>query len=707
MERELGQGATAFALLVKRNGEECVLKIARTEEDNDRLRQEAEVLKKLRSDFIVDLEEVVELRGRVTLVLESAGDRTLAQWLREEGPLSFDLLQRFGTNLLEALASLERRGIPHRDIKPANIGVVSPQKKKLQLVLFDFSLSRAPADNIHVGTGPYLDPFLSCREPARWDQAAERYSAAVTLYEMATAQLPQWGDGQSDPAVTDAVLNLAAEQFPDIARDQLIEFFERALHRDPKKRFDNAEEMKDAWKLVFDEAEQQTITTATGEEVNVEEEIKKATPETLLAVLGLSARAINALDRVNVLKVSDLLSYPLGDIHTMRGVGHKTRREIVGVVDELRMRLPEFRAAAKFEETKIDREVDEGDLADLTLDELHARVMGRKPAGRSEGQWRIRTTLLGLNPERPTQAGNWPSQRDVAGWLKLTSGRIGQVVMADRKRWTKDAALTCLRQDVLSQLHSSGGVMTARELAEWLRISRKTDMRDEEALRLASAIGRVAVETEQGLADPRFLLRRSGNRVLVACSPDLASYAGRLGEEADKIAAEDPLPPRIRISNRLAAVAPPREFPQGCSQPTPERLVHLAAAASETAAVSTRQELYPRGMSAERALRLGIGAITGLGLEKGEGQTLRFTAEDVRRRIVSRYPEVERIPDHPELDELLEKVGFDAKWNAKAGQIRAASARGGHHQRFLPAIAADDHGDRASSPDYSQNRGCP
>ena len=48
----------------------------------------------------------------------------------------------------------------HRDIKPDNIGVRSG-KQRLQLVLFDFSLSRVPPDQVQVGTHPYLDPFLS------------------------------------------------------------------------------------------------------------------------------------------------------------------------------------------------------------------------------------------------------------------------------------------------------------------------------------------------------------------------------------------------------------------------------------------------------------------------------------------------------------------------------------------------------------------
>ncbi len=164
VERFLGQGATGIALLVHRGDEEAVLKVARTPDDDDRLLEEAEALKKVRSEFIVGLREVRTIGGRTVLVLDKSGDETLADRLRKEGRLGLELLQRFGEDLLQAVASLERHGVAHRDIKPDNIGVRSG-KQRLQLVLFDFSLSRVPPDQVQVGTHPYLDPFLSKRRP--------------------------------------------------------------------------------------------------------------------------------------------------------------------------------------------------------------------------------------------------------------------------------------------------------------------------------------------------------------------------------------------------------------------------------------------------------------------------------------------------------------------------------------------------------------
>ena len=172
--------------------------------------------------------------------------------------MHIDLLQRFGEDLLDVVNHLEEQGIPHRDIKPDNIAVgMVGRGDKLHVVLFDFSLSRTPAENIRAGTTGYLDPLLPLRKPPRWDLHAERYAAAMTLYEMATGTLPQWGDGTTDPSHlppgTEITIN--AEAFDPGLREALTAFFQKAFRRDVTERFDNAEEMLTAWRECFKDIE--------------------------------------------------------------------------------------------------------------------------------------------------------------------------------------------------------------------------------------------------------------------------------------------------------------------------------------------------------------------------------------------------------------------------------------------------------------------
>ncbi len=209
LERRLGSGSTAVGLLVTDEDENTegpdrrrVLKVALDDAAAARLEREAEVLADLDDPHIVRLlDGPRRIGGRLALVLQQAGEQTLAEVLRGRDRLSLDMQERYGTDLLEALVVLDRAGIDHRDIKPSNLGVREDRTHRAKhLVLFDFSLSRADATAVTAGTQHYLDPFLDDPGRGRFDSAAERYSAAVVLFEMATGSVPRFGDGLSDPA---------------------------------------------------------------------------------------------------------------------------------------------------------------------------------------------------------------------------------------------------------------------------------------------------------------------------------------------------------------------------------------------------------------------------------------------------------------------------------------------------------------------------
>ncbi len=653
VERILGQGATALALLVKKGDKESVLKVALKQEDNARLHEEAEALRSLplHSEFIVDIEDELTMNGRTVLVLQKAGDRTLASMLAKDGVPSLDLLERYGENLLSAVCSLESHGVAHRDIKPDNIGIRSLTKQRNQLILFDFSLARAPLENITVGTEVYRDPFLKNRKPPRWDLAAERYSVGLTLYEMTLGSgvLPKWGDGKSDPALTDDELEIDAEKFDPSVRDGLVEFFEKSLHREPEERFGTADEMRWAWQEVFKGAEKRKIKTPTGDEVDLSVSVEEAELKTPVISLGLSTRARNALERANVITVRDLLNFPIREIHMMRGVGNQTRQEIIRCVAAFKERFPNNEEPA------------EEILGTPTLETLRNRVLGTK-AGKKETDWNIRCGLLGLGSGARPSPLQWPSQTDTADSMHVSPSRVYHTLAADRTRWSKDPLITAFRHELCEQIQRLGGIVTIPELIDLtllLRPAAATLDLDRRQM-MASAVARAAVEAEDKMAQRRFELRRVAGKTVVACSQELAAFADKLGQVADDLAGADTLPPPLRVFQELYDVPQPQQ-PHGCQPFTNERLLNLAAAMSKTAAVSSRQELYPRGMPAERALRLGIGALSGLGVgetEKG------FTVEQIRERVRSRYPEAEPLPDRPELDALLAKVGLDVHWEA-------------------------------------------
>ena len=330
LQRRLGTGSTAVGLLVTDltigdSGPDTtrVLKVAVDDAAAGRLADEAKVLAGLDNPRLVRLVEgPVDVGGRHALVLETAGDETLGEVLRGRERLSLDLLERWGTDLLEALVALDRAGVDHRDIKPANLGVREGRGDRAKhLVLFDFSLSRAGAMAVTAGTPPYLDPFLDEAARGRYDSAAERYSAAVVLFEMATGATPQFGDGLSDPASVHDEATIETRMFDSAVAAELVPFFRTALARNARQRYDTAAQMLSAWRSVFEPVPRTIPDDADASAATAE-------PSTPLTMAGLSARALSALEPYGLVTVADLVAVDPVRLNRLSGVADATRREV-------------------------------------------------------------------------------------------------------------------------------------------------------------------------------------------------------------------------------------------------------------------------------------------------------------------------------------------------------------------------------------------
>lgn len=265
--RVLGAGSTARGVLVtdrEHDDSLRVLKVGLDDSAATRLHDEAQVLTELarQSPPVPGVVELIEgpldLGKRSALLLSNCGEQTLADVVRYT-PLGETQLRTWGKELLDVVVALDAAGITHRDLKPSNLGLAKPEgkaKAKARLALFDFSLSRAPVEQIEAGTPPYRDPFLGTGTRTSYDSAAERYSAAVVLYEMATAGTPVYGDGLSDPRVLGDDVAVTAEDFTaagmgSARAEVLADFFRKALARNVKHRFDTAAAMRDAWTAAF------------------------------------------------------------------------------------------------------------------------------------------------------------------------------------------------------------------------------------------------------------------------------------------------------------------------------------------------------------------------------------------------------------------------------------------------------------------------
>ena len=700
--RRLGAGGTAIGFEATADDTAYALKVARDVSMNERIEAEARLLSSLDSNYIVRLAAPAMVGGSRALVLKPFGRETLHDYLKREGTLQLEFLERWGDQLLQALEHLEQKGRSHRDIKPGNIAVTDRGiKQALQIALFDFSLAGLSAGNLQAGTPGYIDPFLGDGARNKWDNYAERYSVAVTLYEMATGVVVQWGDGKTLPKLLkDAELpNLEPDRLPEEVRGPLLEFFEKSLHRDVKRRFDGATAMRDAWSQAMKGvaaspgAPLEQVIDASQTVAALESAQSAAGLKTLVAGLPLSTRAANALSRLGVDTLQDLLNHAPSVFRWLPGVGAKTQRELIELHEAAGLQFPGIEptirslsaaGAVSLKPALVRIEASKRTLAQLavgaTIEQLATSLLARNRDGSTPANEAL-AAYLGLANDPAGES------RSEAGSLQASATRTNvsrQAVYASIdaavKRWRKNDAFMHTLDLVPEIVSSHGGVMTMDELGSALASRLPSDRPGDSRQRVAAwgvAMAMVEAEKRSPSNKERFELRRV-ERMMFVCDPTVdgvPAYAAGLGQEADRLA--DPSRTDVALPSAATAIAAlrARPVPPGMLPLGNERLLALAAAASHRTCMNSRGEIYPRGLAVRRALRLAHGALAGLGAYDRERNRRVFTTADVRLRLASRYPEAEPLPAVPECVPLIqEALGDSVTYDAALDQflVRAA-----------------------------------
>jgi serine/threonine protein kinase len=262
------------------------------------------------------------------------------------------------------------------------------QRGRLRLILFDFSLANTPAESIHAGTRPYLDPFLLHRTPRRWDLYAERYAAAMTLYEMATGTLPVWGDNNSDPALLDCEVTIDRGLFDPHVREPMTEFFAKGLRREPRERFDNAEEMLRAWRRIFEAAT--THEPRPDARDPLENVSGSLAPQSSISELAYSPTALSVLEGMGIHNVRQLLAVDRVRFRYLSSVADRTRKEIRLVAKRLAQLRPDLAPGGMLQVTS------EGGAERDDVDYLVDRLLPKEAEPDEHRGWRAVEAYLGL-----------------------------------------------------------------------------------------------------------------------------------------------------------------------------------------------------------------------------------------------------------------------------------------------------------------------
>ena len=233
-----------------RTGNQIAVKVLKDEFlDNEelvrRFKNESKAISILSHPNIVKVYDVSVTDKLQYIVMEYVDGITLKEYLKQRGgALTWKETVHFATQILSALQHAHSKGIIHRDVKPQNIMLLADGSIKMM----DFGIarfSRAQSQTVSdkaIGSVHYISPEQAKGE--RTDARTDIYSVGVMLYEMLSGRLPFDGDG----AVSIAIMQISEKPKPlaEIAPQTpagLRQITEKAMEKDPDKRYQSAQEM--------------------------------------------------------------------------------------------------------------------------------------------------------------------------------------------------------------------------------------------------------------------------------------------------------------------------------------------------------------------------------------------------------------------------------------------------------------------------------
>jgi Serine/threonine protein kinase len=237
IEKRLSEGgyATVYQAFDTIEGIHVALKIPRgpkpSEESLRIFRHEVRLAARLEHPNILPLKDasVIEDYFVITFPL---GERTLSDRLTRR--ISVRSAMYFAEQILEALAYAHQQRIVHCDVKPENMVLFAGDRLRLA----DFGIAKFAQKTIAgsgTGTIGYMAPEQAMGKPS---QRSDVFSAGLIIYRMFSGEWPSWPYNWPPPGIR----RLRAKIHPDF-----IAFLQKAIDADPRKRFRDAEQMRNAF----------------------------------------------------------------------------------------------------------------------------------------------------------------------------------------------------------------------------------------------------------------------------------------------------------------------------------------------------------------------------------------------------------------------------------------------------------------------------
>ena len=208
-----------------------------------RFTREAQSAAALNHPNVVTIYEVGEFEGLVFIAMEYVKGESLTELIGNSRP-PLDKALDIACQICDGLSSAHNAGMVHRDIKPANIIIDHDGRVRI----LDFGLAKAEGDEgltqagTALGTANYMSPEQAMGTEA--DKRSDVFAVGVVLYELLSGIVP-FKRGNM-PATLHAIVHDAHQRLTSVAPNVpsgLSSIIDRALSKDPVKRFESATQM--------------------------------------------------------------------------------------------------------------------------------------------------------------------------------------------------------------------------------------------------------------------------------------------------------------------------------------------------------------------------------------------------------------------------------------------------------------------------------
>ena len=254
VEWEVGRGGMSrvYAARDLRHGRRVAIKVLRPDLASilgaDRFLQEIEIAARLQHPHILPLFDSGEAAHLLFYVMPFVTGETLRARLTRTGRLTISDAARIGREITDALGYAHREGVVHRDIKPENVMLGAGHA-----YVMDFGIAKALSEatdhsgitsaGLTLGTPAYMAPEQAAAAP-NVDHRADIYAVGTVLYEMLAGH-PPFSDSTAQRIFARQMTEIpppVQHQRPETP-DALARGIERALEKDPDRRWQSAAEL--------------------------------------------------------------------------------------------------------------------------------------------------------------------------------------------------------------------------------------------------------------------------------------------------------------------------------------------------------------------------------------------------------------------------------------------------------------------------------